>query len=84
MAVRTDCRHYLARTTPAGDALERCRLSANAEAPFACPDTCMFFENRLSGAGWAQAPRQPMSNTADGLARLAPEPKRKGWGKKRH
>lgn len=44
----------------------------------------MFFENRLSGAGWAQAPRQPMSNTADGLARLAPEPKRKGWGKKRH
>lgn len=79
MAVRDDCRHYLLRTTPAGEALRRCRVSANSESPFACPEGCVFFEPRaLSGAGWAQAPAQPMSNTAANL----PEPPRgRSWGK---
>lgn len=88
MAVRNDCRHYLLRTTASGEALRRCRLSANQPdasggggAPggeFACPDGCMFFEPRVSGAGWAQAPAQPMSNTA---ANLPDPPKRRNWGR---
>ncbi len=83
MAVRDDCRHYLHRSTPTGEAVQRCRVSANQENPFACPDGCLFFEPRaLSGAGWAQAPSEPMSNTADGLQGLPP-PKRKRTRKKR-
>lgn len=81
MAVRDDCRHYLPRSTPTGEVVQRCRLAANLE-PFACPEGCLFFEARaLSGAGWAQAPAEPMSNTADALNALPPakrkKPKRK-------
>ena len=73
MAVRKDCRHYLQRSTPSGEAVLRCRLSVNQDNPFACPDDCLFFEQRpLSGAGWVEAPSERMSNTADGLADLPP------------
>jgi hypothetical protein len=83
MGVRQDCRHYLHRSTPAGEAVQRCRISAAEENPFACPDGCLFFETRsLSGAGWAQPPREPMSNTADGLNALPP-PKKKRPRKRR-
>ncbi|HET6875777.1 MAG TPA: hypothetical protein VFH70_13405 [Acidimicrobiales bacterium] len=83
MAVYDDCRHYLHRSTPAGDAVQRCRLSANTENPFACPDGCLFHESRsLSGVGWVQAPTERMSNTADGLDALPP-PKRKKPKKRR-
>lgn len=83
--MRDDCRHYLLRTTPQGDALQRCRLGANDEAPFACPEGCLFFESRpLTGAGWAVAPSEPMSNTADGLIDLPPPKRsRKGKGKRK-
>lgn len=69
MGVQQQCRHYLQRSTASGDSVQRCRLGAAKEEPsFACPDSCMFFEERsLSGAGWVQAPTQRMSNTADGL-----------------
>ncbi|MGH9058488.1 MAG: hypothetical protein ACRDZY_03080 [Acidimicrobiales bacterium] len=78
MAVRTDCRHYLGRSTPSGDVMQRCRVAANTEDPFACPDGCLFFEDRaVSGAGWAQAPTERMSNTADRLHDLPPPPKRR-------
>jgi hypothetical protein len=78
MAVREDCRHLLRRSTTPGDALLRCRIAANQENPFACPEDCLFFESRpVSGAGWTQAPSTPMSNTADGLNDL-PSPKRRG------
>ncbi|MHB1536312.1 MAG: hypothetical protein ACYC1D_17225 [Acidimicrobiales bacterium] len=78
MAVREDCRHYVQRTVASGDVVRRCRLSANTEDPFACPEGCVFFEDRrVSAAGWAQAPSQPMSNTADGLLDLPAPSKRK-------
>jgi hypothetical protein len=74
MGVRQDCRHYLQRSTSGGDVSRRCRVGANQEAPFACPDDCLFFEARsLSSAGWVSA-SQPMSNTADGLGGLPPQP----------
>ncbi len=58
--------------------MRRCRVGAAAEGPFACPDACLFHEGRpLSGAGWAQAPSTPMSNTADGLIGLPPAKRRK-------
>ena len=78
MGVRDDCRHYVHRSTPAGEALQRCRLGANREDPFSCPDDCLFLESRgLMGAGWAQAPTTRMSNTADALNALPPEKRRK-------
>ena len=53
MAVREDCRHYSTRTTSGGDVVQRCRLKANDEAPFACPEGCLFFESRsITDAGW--------------------------------
>jgi uncharacterized protein (DUF3084 family) len=53
MAVRDDCRHYSTRTTSAGDVVQRCRLGANLEAPFACPDDCVFLEARaVTETGW--------------------------------
>jgi hypothetical protein len=79
MGVRTDCRHYVHRSTPMGEALQRCRLGVNQEQPFACPDGCLFFEERrVEGAGWTQPPTEPMSNTADGLNALPEQKKRRG------
>ena len=50
--MRTDCRHYSTRTA-GGDVVQRCRLGAGEEAPFACPEGCLFFEARsISDAGW--------------------------------
>lgn len=60
MAVRKDCRHYRLRTTPTGDEIQRCRLDANEQDPFACPEGCLFFEPRLiSDAGWQQTEGDP-------------------------
>jgi hypothetical protein len=79
MGVREDCRHYVQRSTPGGDLLQRCRLGAAEENPFACPEECLFFETRvLSTAGWAQEGDQGLSNTAWGLAGLPPPPARGG------
>jgi hypothetical protein len=53
MNVRGDCRHYSTRTTAGQDVVQRCRLGANADAPFACPEGCLFFEPRsITDAGW--------------------------------
>ncbi len=41
------------QTNRAGEKLERCRVGANADLPFACPEGCLFFEARnVSAAGW--------------------------------
>jgi hypothetical protein len=40
---------------PNGDAVQRCRLRANTEAPFGCPDDCVFFEPRsITDTGWTR------------------------------
>jgi hypothetical protein len=52
MGVRQDCRHYSTRTTGDG-VVQRCRVGASADTPFACPEGCLFFEPRsITGAGW--------------------------------
>lgn len=52
MGVRPDCRHYSSRST-GDDLMQRCRVNANEQAPFACPEGCLFFEPRsISEAGW--------------------------------
>ena len=57
MAVRTDCRHYSSRTVGTGETVQRCRVDAAEQAPFACPEGCIFFEPRpISGAGWSAPP----------------------------
>ena len=41
------------QTTAHEEKLERCRIGANDQLPFACPDGCLFYEPRnVSGAGW--------------------------------
>lgn len=53
MAVRDDCRHYSTRSLATGDLVEKCRLAVNDDAPFACPEGCLFFEPRAGmSAGW--------------------------------
>jgi len=52
MGVRPECRHYSSRST-GDDLVQRCRVGANEEAPFACPEDCLFFEPRkISETGW--------------------------------
>lgn len=59
MAVNDDCRHYVMQTTARAEKLERCRVDANENIPFACPDGCVFYEPRkVSSAGW-QVPIDP-------------------------
>jgi hypothetical protein len=83
VGVREDCRHYLHRSTSSGEALQRCRVSANAEDPFACPEGCLFFERRaVSGAGWTQPSPQAMPNTADLLNSLPPAKRKRGRKKR--
>jgi hypothetical protein len=53
MAVYDDCRHYIMQTTVRGEKLERCRVGANHQLPFACQEGCVFYEARkVSSAGW--------------------------------
>ena len=54
MGVRSDCRHYSSRrVSQTGELVQRCRLDAAEALPFACPDGCLFFEQRtVSTAGW--------------------------------
>lgn len=62
MPVRQDCRHYSTRSMPSGDAVQRCRLNANTDAPFGCPDDCLFFEARsLHDTGWTKGDVEPPS-----------------------
>ncbi len=62
MAVRKDCRHYSTRSTTADDVVQRCRVGAAEQAPFACPEGCLFFESRsVSNAGWER-----FEDTGDG------------------
>lgn len=84
MGVRDDCRHYIRRSTPTGEAVERCRLNANESNPFACPEGCVFFEPRnVSSAGWTQAPTEPLSNTGQGLIGLPEVPKKGRRGRRK-
>jgi hypothetical protein len=54
--VREDCRHYLGRSTTGNERVERCRIDANLEDPFRCPEGCLFWEARkIPGAGWTIA-----------------------------
>lgn len=40
-----------------GDLVQRCRVDAAEQAPFACPDGCIFFEPRsITDAGWSREP----------------------------
>ncbi len=56
MAVEEDCRHYVMQTVRGTEKLERCRLGASTQVPFACPEGCVFFESRrTSSAGWQVA-----------------------------
>jgi hypothetical protein len=53
MGVRSDCRHYVERTTSAAEKIQRCRLDVAQLDPFACPEGCLFFEPRtITDAGW--------------------------------
>lgn len=79
LAIRNDCRHFLERTTAGGDIMRRCRLGASTGPPFACPDGCLFFEERaVSSVGWTTGSDEPMSNTSLGLPPAAGRPRPTG------
>jgi hypothetical protein len=60
MTVKTNCRHYVLRSTSGGDRIEQCKLSANEVNPFACPVGCLFFEARkVAEHGWQVQDRTP-------------------------
>ncbi len=61
VAVNDDCRHYIMQTTSREEKLEKCRVGANEQIPFACPEGCLFYEPRkVSGAGWTvRSPDDP-------------------------
>ena len=52
------------QTTAHEEKLERCRMGANEQLPFACPEGCLFYEPRnVSGAGWTiRTPDDPTSS----------------------
>ncbi len=53
--MRLDCRHYSTRTT-GDEVVQRCRVGASLDTPFACPYGCLFFEPRsIADAGWRRA-----------------------------
>lgn len=57
MAVRIDCRHYSSRTVGHDELVQRCRVDFAEQAPFACPEDCLFFEPRsITDAGWSRDP----------------------------
>ena len=59
MGVRTDCRHYVERTTSLEEKVQRCRLDVALLDPFACPEGCLFFEPRkIADAGWTVEDRR--------------------------
>ena len=54
MTVREDCRHYSRRTVTPAEVVQRCRVDAADQAPFACPEGCVFFEPRaIIDGGWS-------------------------------
>jgi hypothetical protein len=54
MTVREDCRHYSKRTLGPGEVVQRCRVDMAEDAPFACPEHCIFFERRvIIDGGWS-------------------------------
>jgi hypothetical protein len=49
-----------------GDAVQRCRLGVNLQAPFACPDDCLFMEPRsITDAGWRRVDPTESSDRPD-------------------
>jgi hypothetical protein len=48
------------RTTSLQERLQRCRLDVSELDPFACPEGCLFFEQRtITDAGWTVEKRRP-------------------------
>ncbi|MGD0943252.1 MAG: hypothetical protein ABR972_03110 [Acidimicrobiales bacterium] len=53
MSVKADCRHYVMQTVHPGERTERCRLGVAENVPFACPESCLFYEPRQTAtSGW--------------------------------
>lgn len=62
--MRRDCRHYSTRTVGRGtvgeETVQRCRVGASLDMPFACPPGCLFFEPRsITDAGWQRFGPEP-------------------------
>ena len=58
VSVKQDCRHYVMRSVRSDERTERCRLGAAELVPFACPDSCVFYEPRqIATGGWQVRPR---------------------------
>jgi hypothetical protein len=48
------------QTASNGDRIEKCRLGANEQLPFACPEGCVLYEkSKLSQVGWHMPDKTP-------------------------
>ncbi len=76
--MRSDCKHYQTRTYQSGDTVRKCAVDNAPEAPWRCPDDCVFFEPRLADVNWRHGslvtpstPDEPDSvGSSEGVAEL--------------
>ncbi|MEX1217835.1 MAG: hypothetical protein WEA11_04875 [Acidimicrobiales bacterium] len=52
MAMREECKHYESRAYANGETVRKCNLDQAPEAPWRCPDGCVFYERRLVDVDW--------------------------------
>jgi hypothetical protein len=52
MAMRSECKHFEARTYANGETVRKCDLDLAPDAPWRCPEHCDRYERRLADAGW--------------------------------
>jgi len=59
VSVKQDCRHYVMRSVRSDERIRTLPARCLAElVPFACPDSCVFYEPRqIATGGWQVRPR---------------------------
>ena len=50
--MRRDCKNYESRTYKTGETIRKCSLDAAPNAPFECPNDCVFFVKRKYVGTW--------------------------------
>lgn len=77
MPMREECKHYESRSYANGEAVRKCDLDQAPEAPWRCPEPCVFYERRLVDIDWQHGslvtPPPPPEPKGEGIAELLDE-----------
>ena len=58
--INEECKYLISRTMANNERILKCKLDANQDVPFACPEGCVFFERKTtSSAGWQVGFKRP-------------------------